>query len=87
LWRYVLLVLHFKKWKATHNAIGVTNEIQYNADKAIALAFSMITALNEVNRKYKQDMRIRIGIHMGEVNAGIVGSVKFLFGKKIDCII
>ena len=46
----------------------------------------MINALNDVNKKYRQDMKIRIGVHSGDVNAGIIGAVKFLFGKHHNVI-
>jgi len=68
-------------------ACGLPEENSNHASKCVGAAQRMISYLNERNRKSKIQWNMRVGIHSGEVVAGVVGKKKFsydLFGDTIN---
>ena len=50
------------------------------------MALSMLRAIKKYNRKYETDLDLRIGIHMGPVVAGVIGSNKFTYDMWGDTV-
>ncbi|KAL7748286.1 hypothetical protein RI367_006245 [Sorochytrium milnesiophthora] len=47
--------------------------------KAVLAAFRMIQVVEDLNRKEGRSLAVRVGIHTGNVFAGLVGDEKFIF--------
>ena len=68
-------------------AAGVPKTRDDHAQAIARLAHQMMNNLRDLNEKYNQTFRMRIGIHSGPVVAGIIGSKKFhydLWGDTVN---
>ncbi|MEM8889038.1 MAG: adenylate/guanylate cyclase domain-containing protein, partial [Bacteroidota bacterium] len=66
---------------------GIPEEAPGHAIKCVAAAKKMITFLEERNRSSNIQWKARIGIHSGEITAGVVGTKKFaynIFGDTVN---
>ncbi len=67
-------------------ASGLPKERQDHAEKAVSCAFDMLDYLSNRNKYSSNKWNMRVGIHSGEVIAGIVGKLKYTYdvwGKTV----
>ena len=62
-------------FKGTDEVTNTTNRnpIQ-ECQNCINMAFDMINAIKEVNQHHNLDLGMRIGIHIGDIVAGVTGT-------------
>jgi class 3 adenylate cyclase len=60
-------------------ASGVPQEKEDHAEKAVDAAFDMLQYLSNRNKYSSKKWKMRIGIHSGEVIAGVVGKLKYTY--------
>lgn len=68
-------------------ASGIPKEREDHADKAVEASFEMLDYLEHRNKYSKNKWNMRVGIHSGEVIAGVVGKIKYtydLWGKSVS---
>lgn len=58
---------------------GIPKEKKDHADRAVKASFEMLDYLTNRNKHSSKIWRMRIGIHSGEVIAGIVGKLKYTY--------
>ncbi len=57
---------------------GLRKESEH-LEKIIELGLFMINFIKTINQRYDTELEIRIGVHMGEAIAGVIGKTKFSF--------
>jgi adenylate cyclase len=65
---------------------GVPEVMADSAFRVVAMALRMRTALTQLNSKYSTNLQIRIGLHTGEVVAGVIGKKKFAYDLWGDTV-
>jgi len=63
---------------------GIPERLENGADCAVLLAKDMIRTLSEITGERQVSLKIRIGIHTGKVNSGVVGMKKFIYDVWSD---
>lgn len=58
---------------------GLTQPRLDHTKRATDFAIAMVQSLNRMEKLHKSALALRIGIHSGSVNAGVVGTKKFAF--------
>ena len=62
---------------------GVPVSTTRQADRVVLMALEMIHSLRKLSRRLGIQLLLRIGIHTGDVYAGVLGGSKFSYGKPI----
>lgn len=60
-------------------AAGLPEACEDHAERAAALALDMVACLERVSKQLEVDLQLRIGLHSGEVVAGVIGQKKFAY--------
>ncbi len=58
---------------------GLPNAIDEQTEKTIKMALEMQQVIEELSHKHNVDLELRIGIHVGPLMAGVIGSKKFSY--------
>jgi adenylate cyclase len=87
---HLAMQLGLEKIKTIGDAYMVAAGLpQERSDHAIAIAdmaLGMIGVIEEIGRKLGEPLEIRVGVHSGEVVAGIIGSHKFIYDVWGDTV-
>ena len=84
-----------EKIKTIGDAFMVVGGIETKADcrsaseiavEMVMLALEMQQALDEINKKYELNFKVRVGLHSGPVIAGVIGLKKFAFDVWGDAV-
>lgn len=67
-------------------AFGVPSPIDNQSDRAVNCAKEMIECVEEYSESEMKDIKIRVGIHRGEVVAGVIGKKKYLYDLWGDSV-
>ncbi len=67
-------------------ASGLPREREDHAEKAVICAFEMLDYLSNRNKYSANKWNMRVGIHSGEVIAGIVGKLKYTYDVWGECV-
>lgn len=65
---------------------GVPYALPNDAERAVEMAFDMLTALEQFNQQKNYKLNIRIGISTGAAVAGVIGKKKFLYDVWGDVV-
>lgn len=68
-------------------AAGIPREREDHADRGVKAAFEMLDYLSHRNKYSHNQWNMRVGIHSGEVIAGVVGKLKYtydIWGKSVS---
>jgi class 3 adenylate cyclase len=67
-------------------ASGLPRGWRDHAEKAVNCAFEMLDYLSNRNKYSDNKWHMRVGIHSGEVIAGIVGKLKYTYDVWGECV-
>ncbi len=67
-------------------AFGVPSPVSSHADRAVTLGLNLINITKEYSVKYNLNLEIRVGIHSGEVIAGVIGEDKYIYDLWGDSV-
>lgn len=65
---------------------GIKNDSESHAVKMIEFARGLLNDVREFNKTSKLKFDIRIGINSGEVVAGVIGKIKFIYDVWGDTV-
>lgn len=65
---------------------GAPNHVEDHTTKVVRLAMEMLHILNAMSEKTQSSLGMRIGIHRGEVVAGVIGKKKFTYDLWGDAV-
>ncbi len=65
---------------------GIPVSTEDHADKAAQAALEMLTRLNQLKPELEHEFNVRIGLHTGEVVAGVIGKNKFVYDLWGDSV-
>jgi class 3 adenylate cyclase len=65
---------------------GLPEEQPDHALAVADMALGMIQAVNKIGAGFGEDLKIRIGIHSGDVVAGIIGQHRFIYDVWGDTV-
>lgn len=57
-----------------------------HASRMLRMATGMLRAVNDVATRHSLDLRLRIGVHLGPVTAGVIGQKKFAYDLWGDTV-
>ncbi len=69
---------------------GLSKAYLDHPERTVNCAFKMLEVIPQINSKYGIHLKLRIGMHSGSINTGIIGSQKFvynLWGPTIATVI
>ncbi|MGB3535744.1 MAG: adenylate/guanylate cyclase domain-containing protein [Microcoleaceae cyanobacterium] len=58
---------------------GLSKAYLDHPERTANFAFKMLEILPQINSKYGVNLKLRVGIHSGSINTGIVGTQKFMY--------
>ena len=67
-------------------AAGIPESSETHAEDAANMALDMMSVIEEISQEFKISISMRIGLHTGEVIAGVIGSSKFAYDLWGDTV-
>ncbi len=59
---------------------GVPEKLDFHAERMVLLGIDMVKSVKLVGSQFGIDLNVRVGIHSGLVNSGVIGSKRVIYG-------